>query len=109
MRYGFTIAIFCLLALLSACNPVKDKTSVSVKTGDGTKVKVDINGDQPPIKLGCNFEMTGDTATFGQSSQKGIEMAIDELNEAGGVLGRRLEAIFEDNANKPADAAKAAS
>ncbi|MDQ3023799.1 MAG: ABC transporter substrate-binding protein [bacterium] len=109
MRYTIITVLIAFVVLLAACNPVKDKTKVSVDTADGTSIKVDINGDQPPIKLGFNFEMTGDAATFGLSSQKGCEMAIDELNEAGGVLGRQLEGIFEDNANKPADAAKAAS
>jgi branched-chain amino acid transport system substrate-binding protein len=49
------------------------------------------------IVIGAVFGLTGDIATFGQSSKEAIEMAVDELNAAGGVLGRPVKVIFEDN------------
>jgi branched-chain amino acid transport system substrate-binding protein len=109
MRYTLTLAVICLLVALAACNPVKEnKTSVTVNTGAGDdKVSVTFTGE--PIKLGFNLEMTGDAATFGQSSQKGAEMAIAEINDKGGLLGRKVEAIFDDNANKPTQSASVAT
>src|SRR6185369_8415702 len=41
--------------------------------------------------------MTGSEATFGQSSHKGTQMAIDDLNAAGGVLGKKFDLIMEDD------------
>jgi branched-chain amino acid transport system substrate-binding protein len=50
-----------------------------------------------PIKVGEFASLTGGNASFGQSSHKGTQMAIDELNAAGGVLGRKLELLSEDD------------
>ena len=41
------------------------------------------------------MSLTGSTANFGISSVNGIKMAADEINAAGGILGRRLELIVE--------------
>ena len=37
------------------------------------------------IKIGLSYELSGGVATYGQSSIDGVKMAIDEVNEAGGV------------------------
>jgi branched-chain amino acid transport system substrate-binding protein len=50
-----------------------------------------------PIRVGEFASLTGKEATFGQSSHKGTLLAVEELNVAGGVLGRKLELITEDN------------
>jgi branched-chain amino acid transport system substrate-binding protein len=57
------------------------------------------------IKIGEFASLTGKEAAFGQSSHKGTLLAIDELNAAGGVLGRKLEFIFEDNRSTPGESA----
>ena len=49
------------------------------------------------IKVGEFASLTGSEATFGQSSHKGTQLAIDELNASGGVLGKQLQLITEDN------------
>jgi branched-chain amino acid transport system substrate-binding protein len=49
------------------------------------------------IKVGEFASMTGSEATFGQSSHKGTQLAIDDLNAAGGVLGKKLELHMEDD------------
>ncbi len=49
------------------------------------------------IKVGEFASMTGSEATFGQSSHKGTALAIEELNATGGVLGKKLELIMEDD------------
>ena len=57
------------------------------------------------IKVGEYASLTGKEATFGQSSHKGIVMAFEELNAAGGVLGKKLELVSEDNQTKPGESA----
>lgn len=52
------------------------------------------------IKVGEYASLTGKEATFGQSSHNGTELAIKELNAAGGVLGKQLELITQDNQSK---------
>ncbi|PTX91786.1 ethanolamine utilization protein EutJ [Opitutus sp. ER46] len=58
-----------------------------------------------PIKLGEYASLTGKEATFGQSAHRGVVMAVEELNAAGGILGRRLELVAEDDQSKPGEAA----
>ena len=61
-----------------------------------------------PIKVGEYASLTGKEATFGQSSHKGIVMAFEEINAAGGVLSRKLELVSEDNQTKPGESATVA-
>ena len=60
------------------------------------------------IPVGHVASMTGDTATFGRSADAGIRMAIEELNGAGGVLGKKLELITEDDRSVTEEARTAA-
>ena len=60
------------------------------------------------IKVGEYASLTGKEASFGQSSHKGIVLAIEEINAAGGVLGRPLELVTEDNQTIPGQSATAA-
>jgi len=46
-------------------------------------------GNAEEIVVGEFASLTGGTASFGQSSHKGTQMAIDEINAAGGLLGKR--------------------
>lgn len=52
----------------------------------------------PPktIKIGAPHAMTGEAAWFGKVATAGAQIAIDEINEEGGVLGMRLELVIED-------------
>jgi branched-chain amino acid transport system substrate-binding protein len=54
-----------------------------------------------PVKLGFVYIMSGPFATYGQFAKQGAEMAIDEINDAGGILGRPVEGVFEDSTGKP--------
>ncbi|MDO5286026.1 MAG: ABC transporter substrate-binding protein [Actinomycetia bacterium] len=56
------------------------------------------------IKVGVNYELSGDVATYGQASVQGIEMAIEEVNAAGGVKGKKIELVKYDNKSDPAEA-----
>jgi branched-chain amino acid transport system substrate-binding protein len=49
------------------------------------------------IKVGEFASMTGSEATFGQSSHKGTQMGVDDLNSAGGVLGKKIQLLTEDD------------
>ncbi len=60
------------------------------------------------ILVGHVASMTGDTATFGRSADQGMRLAIEEINAAGGVLGRPLELITEDDRSITEEARTAA-
>jgi branched-chain amino acid transport system substrate-binding protein len=57
-----------------------------------------------PIRIGHLAAMTGATANFGQSCDKGARMAMQEINEKGGVLGRPLALLTEDDRSLPTEA-----
>ncbi len=57
------------------------------------------------IRIGEFASLTGKEATFGNSSHEGTMLAIEELNAAGGLLGKRIELITEDTLSKPGEAA----
>jgi len=59
------------------------------------------------IKLGEYASLTGKEAGFGQTSHHGIILALEEINAAGGVLGRPLELAYEDNQTKSGESATA--
>lgn len=64
-------------------------------------------GDNTVIKIGANLEMTGTNATFGQSATNGAKLAIKEVNEKGGVLGKQVSLVVADNKSEAAEAANA--
>ncbi|MCC6445446.1 MAG: ABC transporter substrate-binding protein [Armatimonadetes bacterium] len=66
-------------------------------------------GDSEPIRIGEYGSLTGSKATFGTSTRKGVDLAIEEINRAGGVLGRKLEVIVEDDQGKQEEANLAVS
>ena len=60
------------------------------------------------IKIGALYPTSGSAAVFGVPAQIGHDMAVEELNAAGGLLGRRVITIARDTKLKPATAAAAA-
>ncbi len=56
------------------------------------------------IKIGVNYELSGAVATYGDASVKGIEMAVEEINAAGGIDGKNIELVKYDNKSEPAEA-----
>lgn len=65
--------------------------------------------DGDTIKVGLNYELSGGVATYGQSLTEGIELAIEEINENGGALGKQIEAVKVDNKSDAAEAANVAT
>jgi branched-chain amino acid transport system substrate-binding protein len=55
------------------------------------------------IKVGEYASLTGNEATFGQSSHNGTELAVSEINAAGGVLGKQIKLLTEDNQSKASE------
>ena len=78
----------CSVLVLSACNGgAKNETAAADE-----------------IVIGEYGSLTGSTATFGISTKNGIDMAVDEINAAGGVLGKKVRVVVEDDQGKPEEA-----
>ena len=71
--------------------------------GTGSDKKADT------IKIGVVAELTGNNATYGTSITNGIKLAVQQLNDTGGLLGKKIELVVADNKSEPAEAANAMS
>lgn len=67
----------------------------------------DAKGDT--IKIGANLELSGEVASYGQSISEGMELAIEEINDSGGVDGKKIKVVKVDNKSDNAEAASAAT
>jgi branched-chain amino acid transport system substrate-binding protein len=89
LRTGLLVVIAAGLTLSGCTKPASDGAAAAADT----------------IKVGEFASLTGKEAAFGQSSHKGTELAIEELNAAGGVLGKKFELITEDNRSTAGESA----
>src|SRR3990172_6372188 len=89
-----TIGIITMLLLVAACSNQASTTTQAVA--------------EQPIKVGVNFPMTGGLSIYGEPLYEGLMLGIEEVNKAGGVNGRPMQIILEDNGGKPQNAVSAA-
>jgi branched-chain amino acid transport system substrate-binding protein len=61
----------------------------------------DTGGAETTITLGGIFPLSGDVAVYGVEAQRGIQLAIEEINAAGGVNGKKIVLISEDDEGNP--------
>jgi len=61
----------------------------------------------PPIKVGFSSAMTGPSAITGEGVKWAAQMLADEYNAKGGIMGRKIEVYFGDNAGTPGEAVSA--
>ena len=78
------LASFVIASLLSACNT---------------------QGSDNKVRIGVFMSTTGSTANFGISSVNGIRMAADEINAAGGINGKQVELLVQDDRSDASEAA----
>jgi branched-chain amino acid transport system substrate-binding protein len=84
MKKSFTIIAFLLVIslLLPAC------MQQSNQSGAGT------------IKIGAILPLTGSASENGEFQKQGIEIAVEEINQAGGIKGQKLEIVYGDSKNE---------
>ena len=92
------LLVTALAVAITGCSPKSDQAPPGGSPATGV-------GSSEPIKVGEFASLTGKEAAFGQSSHKGTALAIEEINAAGGVLGRKIEHVFEDNQSKAGESA----
>lgn len=88
------IAIIMVMGLLVGC-------------GSGANNENAENANE--IKIGINYELSGDVASYGQASVDGIMMAFDEINAAGGIDGKKIVPVQIDNKSDSAESTSVAT
>lgn len=95
------------LFLAAACGGAPAPTTAGAKAGEG-QVQTDATGkvickDGSPgvsgneINFGVNAELTGKAALSGAIAKRSLDMAVDDLNKTGGILGKQVKVVYEDN------------
>ncbi|MCI1694041.1 ABC transporter substrate-binding protein [Aneurinibacillus aneurinilyticus] len=96
---GIFLSLMLSAGMMAGCGGAKDTGS----TGSGGQ---GASGDT--IKIGANLELSGGTASYGQSAGQGIDLAVEEINKNGGINGKKLEVVKVDNKSDPAESTNAA-
>jgi branched-chain amino acid transport system substrate-binding protein len=89
-----------LVGMLAACG---GSTTGGGNSSSGSDSGSD-SGDSDTIKIGLNFELSGPVASYGSSDAEGAEFAIEEINANGGILGKKIEVIKQDNKSETQEA-----
>ena len=61
-----------------------------------------------PIRIGAVLPFSGGVELYGQQAKLGLDLAVKDINAAGGILGRPIEVIYADDKTRPASAVAAA-
>jgi branched-chain amino acid transport system substrate-binding protein len=95
-RRGF-VGLSLLSLALSAAACDKKSDGGTAPAGSGATA----TGDIP---VGAYFSLSGEETQFGKDSTDGINLATDEINAKGGVKGRKIKLIIEDDKSNPQEA-----
>ncbi len=106
MRFGRAAAVVVVSLALLACERKKPQ-GAQPEGGGGPSAAAPAGGGR--VLLGHVASLTGSEATFGDSSDKGIKLALADVNGKGGVKGRQVEVKTYDDGGKPEEAAVAAT
>jgi branched-chain amino acid transport system substrate-binding protein len=86
---GHTMNLKAFLALLLVC-----AIAVACTT---TQTTTQTTQEQTPVRIGLSAPLTGEAASFGEGTVAGAELAAKEINEAGGINGRKIQLVYEDD------------
>src|SRR5437868_1998383 len=90
----FSSVVIAGALLLGTCSPAPEaQTQTAGRTED--------------IPVGVYAALTGDQAAFGQATVEGVRLAADEINASGGILGRKIRLVVEDDQGRADEAASA--
>lgn len=77
-------------------------TALSVSTLLLLFSSISLAEEKEEIKIGSILPLSGAMHSIGEGSKKGIELAIENINSRGGVLGKNLKMVYEDSLSEPA-------
>lgn len=90
-KLALVLSVLLIMSLITGCG--------------GAKKATNSNADSKVVKVGFLGALTGDVACYGKPGLKGLQMAAEEINAKGGILGKQVEVVYYDNAGDKAQAA----
>lgn len=91
-KYSLLIMVVSMIILITACTDQN---------------KLDSKGEGESIIIGGLAPLTGDVAVYGVTASNGAKLAFEEINEQGGILGKKVEFLLEDEKGDPTEAVNA--
>jgi branched-chain amino acid transport system substrate-binding protein len=108
MRVARALALATLTLVVAACEKKKEAPATAPQpAAPAEKSAAGGGGGGDTILIGHVASMTGEQATFGDSTDKAVRLAIEEQNAKGGVKGKKLAVKTLDDQGKPEEAAVA--
>jgi branched-chain amino acid transport system substrate-binding protein len=89
------VLVILAAMVLSAMGCEKGKTSSSAPSGD------------EPIRIGADLPLSGALAPYGKNVLDGVNLRLQEINDAGGINGRKIVLVVEDNRGEPVESRSA--
>ncbi len=103
MRFSRAVAMAVMAFAVVSCQEKKEEAKPAAAPAAAPAPAAD------KILIGHVASMTGSEATFGDSTDKGIKLAIEEQNKKGGIKGKQIALKTLDDGGKPEEAAVAAT
>lgn len=102
-------AMILALGILAACSGGGDSSSETDSSSSGESntdeaTTDESSGDGGEFHIGANLELSGAVATYGSSIAEGIDLAVEEINENGGINGMQIKVTKFDNKSDAAEA-----
>jgi ABC-type branched-subunit amino acid transport system substrate-binding protein len=115
-RAPFVLTALVALASLSSCAPSfhakscksDDECGANLVCGQRSGQAACVASAEEPLRIGMSAPLTGPSQELGTEMKKGITLAFDAQNAAGGIRGRKIELEFRDDQYQPQSAETAA-
>lgn len=108
MKKNKLIAVVLIFTMLFVGCGVQTSTNPDNSSSSNEPTEPSSGESTEPFKIGLVATITGSAALEGEQIKRGAEMAIKEINEIGGVAGRKFELYLEDGKNDPTESMNAA-
>src|SRR5713101_2101114 len=99
---GSGLLLASVLGMLLHCVVGAEQAKVPIRQTPQAPVVPDSPVDPNAIVIGLDADMSSGTAEAGEAIRRGIVLALNELNRAGGLLGRPLQLVVRDHQGNPA-------
>jgi len=108
MKRALTVFLAILMvAALASCGGNTTTTTASSAAADSAAASTAAADTGDTIKIGYISDLTGSTSVWGQAGLNGAKLAVEDVNAAGGVLGKKIEVVPMDGKGDPADSVSA--
>ena len=97
-RFTKLLALFAVFAMIvAACGDDDSTTTTTAAPSDEPAATTAAPMDDDPIVFASSLPLTGEFSGVGAKHKDGYEFCVEEINRLGGILGRQVEIIVEDN------------